>query len=81
MRNQPFSTLPVPIFRQCCINNQNIHNTNNHMCLSCVRDDMVTSSKAQNWIKDKKHHELPRVFSAFRYILDTWKTIQPICVK
>ena len=41
MRNQPFSTLPVPIFRQCCINNQNIYNTDNHMCLSCVRDDML----------------------------------------
>ena len=41
MRNQPFSTLPVAIFRQCCINNKNIRNTNNHMCLSCVRDDML----------------------------------------
>ena len=41
MRNQSFSTLPVAIFRQCCINNQNIHNTNNHMCLSCVRDEML----------------------------------------
>ena len=41
MRNHPFSTLPVAISRQCCIDNQNVHNTNSHMCLSCVRDDIL----------------------------------------
>ena len=41
MCNQPFSTTPLAIFRQRCINNQNIHNINNHMCLSCVHDDML----------------------------------------
>ena len=41
MRNRPFSTLPLAISQQCCIDNQNIHSTNNHMCLSCVRDDML----------------------------------------
>ena len=41
MLNHPFSTLPVAISQQCCIDNQNIHNTNNHMCLSCVHDDML----------------------------------------
>ena len=41
MRNHPFSTLPVAISRQCCIDNQNIHSTNNHTCLSCVRDDIL----------------------------------------
>ena len=41
MRKQLFSTLSTAIFWQSCIKNQNIHNTNNHMCLSCVRDDML----------------------------------------
>ena len=41
MRDHPFSILPVAIFQQCCIDNQNIRNTNNHMCLSCGRDDML----------------------------------------
>ena len=41
MRNHPFSTIPVAISRQCYIDNQNIQNTNNHMCLSCVCDDML----------------------------------------
>ena len=41
MPNHPFSTLPVAISKQCCIDNQNIHNTNNQMCLSCVRDDTL----------------------------------------
>ena len=36
MRNQPFWTLPVAIFRQYCINNQNIHNTNNHVSIVCT---------------------------------------------
>ena len=40
MRNHSFSTLIVVISRECCIDNQNIHNTNNHMCLSCMCDDM-----------------------------------------
>ena len=39
--NHPFSTIPVAISQRCCIDNQNIHNTNKHMCLSCVRDDML----------------------------------------
>ena len=34
MRNYPFSPLPMAISRQCCIDYQNIHKTNNHMCLS-----------------------------------------------
>ena len=33
--------LTVAISQQCCIDNQNIHNTNSHTCLSCVRDDML----------------------------------------
>ena len=37
----PFSTLPVAISGQCCIDNENFHNTNHYMCLSCVRDDML----------------------------------------
>ena len=41
MRNHSFSTLCVAIYQQCCIDNQYIHNTNDHMCLSCVRDDML----------------------------------------
>ena len=41
MLNHSFSTFTVAIFQQCCIDNQNIYNTNNHMCLSCVRDDML----------------------------------------
>ena len=41
MRDHTFSTLTVAISQQGCIDNQNIHNTNNHMCLSCVRDDML----------------------------------------
>ena len=40
MHNHPFLTLPS---RQCCIDNQNIHNTNNHMCLSCERDDILNN--------------------------------------
>ena len=41
MCNHPFSTLPVAISQQCRINNQNIHNTNNHMYLWCVHDDKL----------------------------------------
>ena len=41
MRNHSFSTLTVAISHQCCIDNQNIHNTNDHMRLSCVRDGML----------------------------------------
>ena len=48
MRNQSFSTLPVAIFRQCCINNQNIHNTNNHIVYRVYMMICWTSSKAQN---------------------------------
>ena len=29
MHKHPFLTLPVAISRQCCIDKQNIHNTNN----------------------------------------------------
>ena len=41
MCNHPFSTLPVAVSQQCCIDNQSIHNTNNHMCLSCVCEGML----------------------------------------
>ena len=41
MRNRSYSTLTVAIAQQRCINNQNIHNTNDHMCLSWVRVDMM----------------------------------------
>ena len=44
MRNHSFSTLTV----NQNIDNQNIHKKNNHICLSCVRDDMLNFSKAQN---------------------------------
>ena len=43
MCNHPFWTLPVVISQQCCIDNQNIYNTNNHMCLWCVHNDMLNS--------------------------------------
>ena len=41
MRNHPFSNLPMAISQQCYIDKRNIHNTNNYMCSSCVRDDML----------------------------------------
>ena len=41
MRNHSFSTLTVAISQQCCIDNQTIHNINNHICLSCVCDGML----------------------------------------
>ena len=41
MRNHSFSIFTVAISQQCYIDNQTIHNTNNHMCISCVRDDML----------------------------------------
>ena len=54
MRNHPFSTLPMAISQQFDtlptefslsqqfrIDNQNIHNTNNHVSLLRVRDDML----------------------------------------
>ena len=40
MRNHSFPTLTVAISQKCCIDNQNIHNTKNHMCLSCMHDDV-----------------------------------------
>ena len=42
MRNHSFSTLTVAISQHCCIDYQNIYNTNNNMCLLCVRDDMLS---------------------------------------
>ena len=33
MHNHPILTLSVAISGQCCIDNHNIYNTNNHMCL------------------------------------------------
>ena len=36
MRNHSFSTLTMAISPQCCINNQNIHNTHNHMSIVCL---------------------------------------------
>ena len=41
MRNHSFSTPIVSISQQCCIDIQNIQNTNKHMCLSRVRDDIL----------------------------------------
>ena len=46
MRNHSFSILIMPISQQCCIENQKIHNTNNHMCLSCVSDNMLNFSQS-----------------------------------
>ena len=34
--NHPFSTLPVAISRQFCIDNKNIHNTNIHVSILCA---------------------------------------------
>ena len=41
MRNHPFLTLLMAISGHCCIDNQNIYNISNNLCLSCVRDDML----------------------------------------
>ena len=72
MRNHGFATLTVVISQQRCIDNQNIHNKNKHMCLSCVR-----STKLSGFLEFWGLNQLSDLFGDFSVTI----LLQPISVR